>query len=62
MQTNTASHRMPGTYVARRQECEKLTELARKLERIASPSASFLDDPEFQALSVEYHWHNFRKS
>jgi hypothetical protein len=54
MQTNTATQGDPATYVRRRAECEKLTELARKLELIASRSEAFLVDPEFQALSVEY--------
>jgi hypothetical protein len=54
MQTNTASQGTPATYVTRRQACEKLAELARKLELIASRSDSFLDDPEFRTLSAEY--------
>jgi hypothetical protein len=52
--TNTATPGIPATYVQRRQECEKLTELAQKLELIANRSGSFLDDPEFQALSAAY--------
>jgi hypothetical protein len=54
MQTNTASAESPATYVRRRQECEKLSELARRLELIASRSDSFLDDPEFRALTNDY--------
>ncbi len=54
MQTNSATAEMPATYVRRRQECEKLSELARRLELIANRSEPFLDDPEFRALSNEY--------
>lgn len=54
MQTNSATAGMPATYVRRRQECEKLSELARRIELIANRSDSFLEDPEFQALANDY--------
>ncbi len=54
MQTDTATQGDPATYVRRRAECETLTELARKLELIATRSDAFLVAPEFQALSKEY--------
>jgi hypothetical protein len=53
--TNTASHRLPQTYMELWTECEKLSKLAEQLAAIARDKVSdFNDDADFQKLTEEF--------
>lgn len=51
--TNTASRGLAATYVRRREECERLAELSRQIERFTT-QPSFQADPAFEALEAAY--------
>lgn len=52
--TNTASHRLPQTYIQLAEECAKLLKIAEKLAHIARNNNAFSDDAEFQKLRTEF--------
>jgi hypothetical protein len=51
--TNASSKHFAMTYVQRRKETEKLTEIDRKMESLALRQPSFEDDPFFQELAIQ---------
>jgi hypothetical protein len=51
--TNTATRRLSVTYAQRRRECEKLAEIARRIESLTS-EPSFEDNPAFEKLEGDY--------
>jgi hypothetical protein len=55
--TNTASYRLPSTYVELRDQCEVLLHIADKLVAIALGGGGFSDDAEFQKLKGEFKHH-----
>jgi hypothetical protein len=54
--TNLASKSLPATYIRRREECEKLLEIARNIESVATSSnnTAFQADQAFEKLEYEY--------
>jgi len=53
--TNTASHRLPQTYIELRDECETLLKFAEQLAAIARDKGNdFNDDADFQKLKKEF--------
>jgi hypothetical protein len=50
---NTASHRLPQTYIEMQEECGKLLKLTEKLAAIARAKSEFDEDAEFQKLKKQ---------
>jgi hypothetical protein len=52
--TNTASKGLATTYANRREECEDLLNIAKKIEAITARGGSFSDDPIFESLEQDF--------
>ena len=54
-QTNCATQQMPMTYMDRRRECDRLSQITREMEKIAFDNPEGIsDDPHFAELNRAY--------